>query len=102
MRMHAWKTHVFGCQKLQKLSRIMINKISDVTVLVTGVGGAAVGNQVLKALRLAERKYRLLAPACNQRKPTPGPGALSYVVPSRSQPPYLGPILWGCWIEHAS
>ena len=33
--------------------------MSDVTVLVTGVGGAAVGNQVLKALRLAERKYQI-------------------------------------------
>jgi len=30
------------------------------TVLVTGVGGGAVGEQILKALRLSEKKYRIV------------------------------------------
>src|SRR5260370_42389395 len=86
MRIHAWKTHVFGCQKLQKLSRIMINKMTDVTVLVTGVGGAAVGNQVLKALRLAERKYRLLGAESKHGNPKLAAVEPPHVLPSPYDP----------------
>src|SRR5258708_16778320 len=100
MRMHAWKPHVFGCEKLQKLSRIMINKMTDVTVLVTGVGGAAVGNQVLKALRLAERKYRLVAADANQENLRLAQGELAYVLPPASDPRYLDQIVEICRMEH--
>src|SRR5258708_16410020 len=100
MRMHAWKPHVFGCEKLQKVSRIMINKMTDVTVLVTGVGGAAVGNQVLKALSLAERKYRLVAADANQENLRLAQVELAYVLPPASDPRYLDQIVEICRMEH--
>ncbi len=78
----------------------MINKMGDVTVLVTGVGGAAVGNQVLKALRLAERKYRLVAADANQENLRLAQVELAYVLPPASDPRYLDQIVEICRMEH--
>ncbi len=74
----------------------MINKMSDVTVLVTGVGGAAVGNQVLKALRLAERKCRLVAADASQENLKLAEVELAYVLPAASDPRYLDEIVQIC------
>ncbi len=77
----------------------MINKMSDVTVLVTGVGGAAVGNQVLKALRLAERKYRLVAADASPENLNLAQVELAHVLPAASDARYLDEIVQICQKE---
>jgi carbamoyl-phosphate synthase large subunit len=77
----------------------MISEMTDVTVLVTGVGGAAVGNQVLKALRLAERKYRLVAADASQENLKLAQVELAYVLPPASDPRYLDEIVQICQKE---
>jgi carbamoyl-phosphate synthase large subunit len=77
----------------------MINKISNVTVLVTGVGGAAVGNQVLKALRLAETKYRLVAADASPENLNLAQVELAHVLPAASDPRYLDQIVAICRAE---
>lgn len=77
----------------------MIHEMTDVTVLVTGVGGAAVGNQVLKALRLAERKCRLVAADASQENLKLAQAELAYVLPAASDPRYLEEIVQICQKE---
>jgi carbamoyl-phosphate synthase large subunit len=77
----------------------MIHEMTDVTVLVTGVGGAAVGNQVLKALRLAERKGRLVAADASQENLKLAQAELAYVLPAASDPHYLEEIVQICQKE---
>jgi carbamoyl-phosphate synthase large subunit len=74
----------------------MISEMTDVTVLVTGVGGAAVGNQVLKALRLAERKYRLVAADASQENLKLAQVELAYLLPLASDPRYVDKIVQIC------
>src|SRR6267143_273325 len=77
----------------------MIYEMNDVTVLVTGGGGAAVGNQVLKALRLAERKCRLVAADASQENLRLAQAELAYVLPAASDPRYLDEIVQICQKE---
>jgi carbamoyl-phosphate synthase large subunit len=74
----------------------MMISTTQPTVLVTGVGGAAVGNQVLKALRLAERKYRFVAADANQQNLKLARAGTGYVVPPASDPHYFDTILEIC------
>jgi carbamoyl-phosphate synthase large subunit len=77
----------------------MTPEMNDVTVLVTGVGGAAVGNQVLKALRLSEKKYRVVAADASQENLKLAQTELAYVLPAASDPRYLDGIVRICQLE---
>jgi carbamoyl-phosphate synthase large subunit len=77
----------------------MISEMADVTVLVTGVGGAAVGNQVLKALRLAEKKYRVVAADASQENLKLAQVEITHVLPPASDPRYLDEIVQICQLE---
>src|SRR5438309_3762020 len=74
----------------------LLSAMNDVTVLVTGVGGAAVGNQVLKALRLAGRKFRLVAADANQESLRLAQIEPAYVLPLASDPRYWDRIVHIC------
>jgi carbamoyl-phosphate synthase large subunit len=64
-----------------------------ISVLVTGVGGGAVGHEALKALRLAERGYRLVAADRNARAVGLLDADRTYVIPSASDPNYFDAVL---------
>ncbi len=70
--------------------------VADTKVLVTGVGGAAVGNQVLKALRLAQRKYGLVIADANPDSLKVAQVEPARVLPPASDPRYLDEIVRIC------
>lgn len=77
----------------------MTEKSKKISVLVTGVGGGGLGEQVLKALRLAETPYYIVAtdilPVCLGFAEADS----HYLVPRASQETYLKEILDVCWKE---
>lgn len=72
----------------------MIN--NSITVLVTGVGGGGVGEQIIKALRLAEMPYRIIgtdvSPISKGLMEVDHP----YVVPLASAPDFVPSLLEIC------
>jgi carbamoyl-phosphate synthase large subunit len=71
--------------------------ISDkIAVLVTGVGGGGNGEQILKALRMAENKYEIIG--CDISRYSKGLKFVDipYVVPMANDLTYLGTILEIC------
>ena len=71
--------------------------ISDkISVLVTGVGGGGNGEQILKALRMAENKYEIIG--CDISRYSKGLKFVDipYVVPRANDLPYLGTLLEIC------
>lgn len=71
----------------------------DIKVLVTGVGGAGVGNQVLKALRLAESKYSLVVADANPDSLRVAQVQPTYLLPHASEAGYLDELVHICQQE---
>jgi carbamoyl-phosphate synthase large subunit len=74
---------------------------TPLTVLVTGVGGGGAGEQILKALRVADTPYRIVggdvsaASTGLQKVDTP------YLLPPASDPDYIDTVLAVCRTEGA-
>ena len=69
---------------------------SPINVLVTAVGGGSQGNEVLKALRIAENRYRLVGVDMNPRSLGLYQTDASYIVPPARHPEYLAVVLELC------
>lgn len=67
-----------------------------INVLVTGVGGGSQGNEVLKALRLADTRCRLIGVDMNPTSLGLYQTDVSYVVPPAQHPQYLPALLEVC------
>lgn len=67
-----------------------------VAVLVTGVGGATLGEQVLKALRAAETPYRIIATDLVRESLGLSLADVGYVVPAARDDGYLDELLRLC------
>ena len=65
-------------------------------VLVTGVGGGGIGEQVVKALRLAGRPYTIVGGDIQPRSLGLGEVDLPVVLPLASAPEYLAVVLSVC------
>jgi carbamoyl-phosphate synthase large subunit len=65
-------------------------------ILITGVGGGGHGEQILKALRLSDKKYRIIG--TDMTKISKGLAVVDkpYIVPPASDPNYLATILSIC------
>jgi carbamoyl-phosphate synthase large subunit len=70
--------------------------VRDLKLLVTGVGGAAVGNQILKALQLAERKYRVVVGDASPDSLKLSRIEPAYLLPPASDPGYLDEVIRVC------
>lgn len=70
--------------------------MSKINVMVTGVGGGGVGEQILKCLKLSALDYRIIG--CDVSKTSKGLKEVdkAYIVPSASTPQYLDHILNIC------
>ena len=66
------------------------------TVLVTGVGGAGIGEQVLKSLRLAERSYRIIGADAQAHSMGLQEVDVPILLPFASAPNYLEAVLDVC------
>src|SRR5437870_11337159 len=71
-----------------------------VTVLVTGVGGGGLGEQLLKALRLAEHRYRIIGTDISPLSKGLGEVDVPYLVPRADDPSYVHALLEICGKEH--
>ena len=69
---------------------------SSINVLVTGVGGGGHGNEVMKALRLADTPYRIIAVDMSPTSLGLYQADVSYVVPSAYHPEYIDTLLELC------
>lgn len=67
-----------------------------IPVLVTGVGGGGVGEQVVKALRLAATPYRIIGTDVTPISKGLGDVDLPYVVPPATSPDYVPSLLSIC------
>lgn len=74
----------------------MNRQVSPITVMVTGVGGGGHGEQIIKALRLAEPTYRIvggdMSPMSKGLLEVDHP----YVLPPATSPHYLDSVLAVC------
>lgn len=70
------------------------------TVLITGIGGGGVGEQILKALLLAEKKFRLIGTDITKYSANFNLVNKFYIVPSADDPAYLDSILEICKNEN--
>lgn len=70
--------------------------MSKVNVMITGVGGGGVGEQILKCLKLSALDYRIIG--CDMSKTSKGLKEVdkAYIVPPASSPQYLDGILSIC------
>ena len=79
----------------------MVSELNlPINVLVTGVGGGSQGNEVLKALRMADTRYRLVGVDMNPRSLGLYQSDVSYIVPPAHHPEYLGVVLDLCRKEN--
>ncbi len=71
------------------------------TVVVTGLGGGGLGEQILKALRLSSIPYRIIG--CDVDRNSKGLQQVDrpYLVPLASDPEYLASVLAVCRTEQA-
>ena len=67
-----------------------------ITVMVTAVGGGGHGEQILKALKLAETDYRIVAGDMSPRSKGLLEVDQAYVLPPASDPSYLSTLLKVC------
>ncbi|MGD8331256.1 MAG: ATP-grasp domain-containing protein [Acidobacteriota bacterium] len=77
-----------------------MSAVQQVTVLVTGVGGASLGEQCLKALRLARTPYRIVAADVKRASVGLAGADVPCVVPLASEDGYVDELLRLC-DEHA-
>lgn len=70
----------------------MINR----TVLVTGVGGGGIGEQLVKALRLAKQSYRIVGVDTTPRSLGLQEVDVPLIVPMATAPEYVDTILGAC------
>jgi carbamoyl-phosphate synthase large subunit len=66
------------------------------TVLVTAVGGAGVGEQVVKALRLADRPFRIIGADADRHSAGLQDVDIPLILPHASAPAYLDTVLAAC------
>lgn len=72
---------------------------SEITVMVTGVGGGGHGEQILKALRLAPTPYRIVGGDMSATSKGLAEVDFPYLLPPASDPQYLDVVLAVC-CEH--
>lgn len=65
-------------------------------ILITGVGGGGHGEQILKALRLSDKKYRIIGTDMSPISKGLAVVDKSYIVPPATSPDYLDTILSIC------
>jgi carbamoyl-phosphate synthase large subunit len=65
-------------------------------ILITGVGGGGIGEQLLKCLRLSDQKYRIIGTDVTQISAGLQNVDKAYVIPPASDPTYLETILQIC------
>lgn len=70
--------------------------MTDRTVLVTAVGGGGVGEQVVKALRLADRPFRIVGTDADWRSAGLQDVDIPVILPHASAPAYLDTVLAVC------
>jgi carbamoyl-phosphate synthase large subunit len=70
--------------------------MTDRSVLVTAVGGGGVGEQIVKALRLAERPFRIVGTDTDWRSAGLQDVDIPVIVPYASAPAYLETVLGVC------
>ena len=70
--------------------------MSKVNVMITGVGGGGVGEQILKCLRMSSLEYNIIG--CDMNKHSMGLSKVkkAYLVPSAAEPNYVDTILKIC------
>jgi carbamoyl-phosphate synthase large subunit len=68
----------------------------QITVMVTGVGGGGLGEQIIKALRLGSRPYTIVGGDMNRRSCGLKEVDYPYVLPPASDPAYLDAVLAVC------
>ena len=70
--------------------------MKQITVMVTGVGGGGHGEQILKALRLAETNYQIIAGDMSQYSKGLLEADYAYILPPANDPSYLDVVLKVC------
>ncbi len=70
--------------------------MEPITVLVTGVGGAGHGEQILKALRLAKTNYKIIGADMSSYSKGLLEVDYAYVLPPAHDPPYIETLLKIC------
>ena len=73
----------------------------NINVMITGVGGGGHGNEVLKALRMANTNYRIIGADMNPTSLGLYQADKSYVIPAASSPDYIDTLLNICQMENA-
>lgn len=70
--------------------------MTQITVMVTGVGGGAYGHQILKALRLADTNYRIIAGDISNFSVGMVQADEAYLLPAADDADYVAAVLKVC------
>jgi len=74
----------------------MMKKNKPIPILVTGLGAAAVGTQIMKALRIAKTPYRIIGTDMSKESTGLQKVDVPYVIPSAKNAKYLSAIMKIC------
>jgi len=77
----------------------MLNNSAPITVMVTGVGGGGLGEQLIKALRLSDIKYRIVGADISPRSKGLMEVDIPCLLPPAKDPGYINSLLRIC-LEH--
>lgn len=73
----------------------------SINVIITGISGGSIGNEVMKALRLAETSYHIIGVDMNPASLGLYQADEAYIVPSASDPEYIDILLELCEKKNA-
>ncbi len=75
-------------------------QITEVNVLVTGVGGGSLGREIMKAFKMSDHKYRIITTDMLDNSVGLHETSNSYVIPSASSADYIDSLLKICKKEN--
>jgi carbamoyl-phosphate synthase large subunit len=76
--------------------------MKEIIVMVTGVGGGGIGEQIIKCLRMAQTKYKIIGTDATEYSKGLMEVDIAYVVPKANDPRYIDTLLKICKKEAVS